>query len=304
MDELKDLERLRAILHARLSMGFFLDGDEPFANLMIRSVPDRKSHMRSVQQKLQAAISNYSKDTAEIKLEALLDAIAPFWNDSFPMSLDIELDNDYTPEEREFIVFYFEETKRLLAIVYLQYLSISKDNLANIYETCNGLEPSHIRQALTEMSMCTPKRLKLLEAGKTESSTGKPVTDQKPLTPQQKAQQTMREDLEYGISDLIDPVCERLAKEQMVVKSNDKLTWIFRGTEEQYAYMGLLFQKAAMLTKAPWQILADNIAPKGEISTIKRYASEMRQKKRELPEGRVKISSSFEAVRKMDYSIK
>lgn len=108
----------------------------------------------------------------------------------------------------------------------------------------------------------------------------------------------MKEEIDYNLNTILNPVCKELVKEKMVIRSSDKLTWIFKGTEEQYAYVGIKFKEACNLSKIPWQSLAENIQIAGKISTVKRYASEFSSGKRELPDGRVKINCAFDAALK------
>ena len=106
-----------------------------------------------------------------------------------------------------------------------------------------------------------------------------------------KAQETIRNDAASSLDDLIDTVCANLAREKLAYRKDGE--WIFKGTEEQYAYLGICFANQVGKARTDWQIIMPAIKTTWSEKTIRRYASEMRKGSRELPVGRTKIESCF-----------
>lgn len=293
MGQFKVLERIRHQLHCYGRLGFWSDGDEVFDNLTQYGAQHKREYINDAIQKFERELNWLPDSIKESRLSAILETLAPFWNGAKEYFDDagdgIGCEANFTSLVRS----YYELATKYTAVSYYTYLAAEREELVDIYSQYHGLTPQLIGGTLADLSLCTAARFEKLEKkAKSQFDIAQELPNDED-SPSAKAQRTMRQDVEYDLDGLIEPVCDSLVKEKLATKNKENTTWKFKGTEEQYAYLGMKFQKAAQLTRIPWTILSENISFKGKISTIKRYASEMSKGKRDLPAGRIIIDSAF-----------
>ena len=296
MNELRDLERLKNVLNARLSMGFFLDGDQPYVNFILRNESSRKSHLKSVKSELYTAINHYSQSTSISKLNVLLDAAVEFWNDANSHALELKEEQGYDKNTKALISFYFREAEDILALVYTQYLAACKDDSYDLYDECQGLTPERLEHALKDLSICTAKRLTLIKAKKTtEKIVNGPETNNRPSSPnvyQSKEKQGGSESLFSSPSAIL--IYTRLEGKGFI-KSDNGLYYQWQSTSKEiYAY--ICYRMSKILIGDDCQIesglFSKKIHSKFNLDTIARYARKFKSGEKILsPEIKEEIDS-------------
>lgn len=299
MIEMRDLTRLYKQVECYVKHGYWPDGEKVDVAFIADGGPQVPLYFADARNKFEQSIRRIPKGQKEAQLEVLLENLSKIWNgaNTFLKVRDDEITDYPYPSDIKFALHC--EVHHYIAIAYYYFLQTVTESDYNIYESCHGLTQGLLAGDLSEMNFCTARKFRDMDYAIVNVQEDKSTVASEQATPSQKAQNTMKEDIDYNLNTILNPVCKELVKEKMVIRSSDKLTWIFKGTEEQYAYVGIKFKEACNLSKIPWQSLIENIHFDGKISTVKRYASEFSSGKRELPDGRVKINCAFDAALKL-----
>jgi hypothetical protein len=298
MIEMRDLTRLYKQVECYVKHGYWPDGEKVDVAFIADGGPQVPLYFADARNKFEQSIRRIPKGQKEAQLEALLENLSKLWNGAitFLKARDDEITDYPYPSDIKFALH--REVHHYIAIAYYYFLQTVTESDYNVYESCHGLTQGLLAGDLSEMNFCTAKKFRDMDYAIVNAQEDKSTAASEQATPSQKAQNTMKEEIDYNLNTILNPVCKELVKEKMVIRSSDKLSWIFKGTEEQYAYVGIKFKKACNLSKIPWQSLTENIHFDGKISTVKRYASEFSSGKREFPDGRIKINCAFDAALK------
>lgn len=132
------------------------------------------------------------------------------------------------------------------------------------------------------------------------------ITRKTPLSRQQKAQETKEKSDTYDIDTLTQRLCERLFAENMAKKADDGVNYVFRGGKSLYAYIALQVAEETHLGHIPWKSFcrflsldaSSKTLDKGTRRTLKKTASEIKNMKRNKPEGHAVIDSIVDELRR------
>lgn len=293
IQEFKVLDRLKYRFDHILTLTIAPEPDEVCYMLSSKNPLAIKVYLDDKREAYVQSLQRIAPERIKRKLEMDLSVLASHWRTAKACSEYQHRGSSEWNNLNDLSEYYYTECLNYIAIAWHILITECEEANTDISTYVKGLTHEQISAAMEKMNLCSKEEyLKMVGVeSKPTSSASTEKSSQK--TPAQKAQETIAEDINYSLSELITPVCDNLVKEKLAVKTKNIQEWKFTGSVELFAYVCVLFKKKAQLSRIPWKQLLPYFSNQFNKETLKKTASEITGKPNELPAGHVKVESAF-----------